>query len=84
MINNNQLPPEGSIEVPEPIQVDRMLSTNQVAAILSISAETLRKWRQRRRCLRFYTYRGGVVRYRLSDVLKFIDNSGIEPNKPAA
>jgi len=67
-------PPPASIDI-QKIPVERMLTTQQVAAILNISAETLKKWRQRRQGLTYARYGDGAIRYRLSDIMKFLDDS---------
>ncbi len=69
-------PPPASIEIPK-IPVERMLTTNQVAAILNVSAETLKKWRQRRQGLTYACYSDGAIRYRLSDIMKFLEDSTV-------
>lgn len=69
-------PPEEPFEL-RPVPTDRMLTTEQVAAILGISVETLRKWRQRRQFLPYFKYDQDAVRYRLSDVLTFIEESAV-------
>ena len=65
-------PPEQPINLP-PIPVDRLLTTRQVAKILGVSIETLKKWRQRHKHLDFVRFPDGCVRYKLSVVTKFID-----------
>jgi DNA-binding transcriptional regulator YiaG len=54
---------------------DRMLTTRQVATMLGVSEEALKKWRQRRMRPGFVRYHDGAVRYRLSVILKFMDDS---------
>jgi hypothetical protein len=69
-------PPELPIRL-EPLPVDRMLTTKQVATILAVSIDVLRKWRQRRKGLRYLRYFDGAIRYRLSDAMKFLEASTV-------
>ena len=66
-------PPEQPIDLPA-IPVDRLLTTRQVAKVLGVSIETLKKWRQRHKYLEFVRFPDGCVRYKLSAVQKFIDD----------
>jgi hypothetical protein len=72
-------PPETPIanrQMPE----DTLLTTSQAAAILRVSTETLKKWRQRPgRGPEFIRYPGGSVRYRLSAILKFLADCTVQP-----
>ena len=59
-------------EYPELIDEDR------AALILDKSAKTLAGWRVHRQNLPFHKI-GGAVRYRLADVLAFMDGARVEP-----
>lgn len=79
---NNILPPiqppgPNSTLVP-PLPGDRLLSERQAAVILGVSYETLKKWRHRKRSPRFVRFPDGTIRYRLSTLLKFIDDHTVE------
>ncbi len=68
-------PPETPIVVaPLPAAVDRMITTRQAAAILAISVDTLKKWRVRRKGPNFVRYHDGAIRYKLSTVMKYIED----------
>jgi hypothetical protein len=66
-----------SISLPA-ITFDRLLTTRQVAAILNVSIETLKKWRQRRKNLIFLRLSSGSVRYRASTVALFLEAWPVE------
>jgi hypothetical protein len=55
------------------ITFDRLLTTRQVSAILNVSIETLKKWRQRHKNLLFLRLPSGAIRYRLSTITIFLD-----------
>jgi hypothetical protein len=50
----------------------RLVNEREVSKIIGISATTLRIWRHKRRGIP-YVKCGGAVRYRLADVLKYIE-----------
>ncbi|HVP65032.1 MAG TPA: helix-turn-helix domain-containing protein [candidate division Zixibacteria bacterium] len=55
-----------------------MLTTRQAAAILNVSEQTLKKWRQRNMEPEFIRYHGEAVRYRLTTILKFLVASTVK------
>jgi predicted site-specific integrase-resolvase len=62
-----------------PIVVDRMLTALQAATILGVAVETLKKWRQRSgKGPKYVKYPDGAIRYRLSTVMKFIEDHIVE------
>jgi hypothetical protein len=70
----HQPPPEKLYPLPV-VPVERMLTTAQVAIIMAVSIDTLKKWRQRSaNGPRFIRYGDGSIRYRLSTVLRYIDD----------
>ena len=57
----------------EPTSDDELLTTPQAAAILKLTPETLVQWRfHKRQPALKYIKVGGCIRYRLSDVNKYI------------
>ena len=70
-------PPETPVEI-APIPVECMLTTRQAAAILNVSEQTLKKWRQRNMEPEFIRYHGEAVRYRLTTILKFLVDSTVK------
>jgi hypothetical protein len=73
--------------VDEVIRRERLLSTDEVAAILGVSVETLKSWRGNgcrrgkayRLDLPFVRFRAtrGLVRYRLRDLLEWLEKLGM-------
>jgi len=53
--------------------VDRLLTTEEAACHLGVSAVTLERWRSQRRGPRFVRY-GRYLRYRLSDLEAFLEH----------
>jgi hypothetical protein len=70
-------PPEEPVSLP-PITSDPLLTAKQVAVILNVSVETLKKWRKRRKNLIFLRFPGGAIRYRLSTVTTFLEACAFE------
>jgi hypothetical protein len=57
-----------------------MLTTEQAAAILRVSPDTTKKWRQRPgKGPEFVRFPGGAIRYRLSTIMKFLENCTVQP-----
>jgi predicted DNA-binding transcriptional regulator AlpA len=60
----------------------RMLREAEVSQLAGVSLQTLRNWRsdprKRFRGPRYFKLPGGSVRYRLSEVLAWIDSSRVE------
>jgi hypothetical protein len=71
VMHQSEPPPEQPVSLP-PITFDPLLTTKQVAVILNVSVETLKKWRQRRKNLIFLRLPSGAIRYRLSTVTTFL------------
>ena len=68
-------PPETLIVVaPLPAAADRMITTRQAAVILAISVDTLKKWRVRLKGPNFVRYHDGAIRYKLSTVMRYIED----------
>ena len=61
--------------------MDRLLDTKTVADMTGISQGTLENWRTTGRGMRYVKY-GQVVRYRLSDVERWIDAHTVTPTPP--
>ena len=61
------------------IRVDRLLTTRQAAMILGHSYETVKKWRSRDKGPAYVKLPTGSVRYRLSVLLKFLNDNTIQP-----
>lgn len=70
-------PEESPLAIP-PIAIDRMLTTAQASAVLGKDVETLKKWRQRRIGPKYVKYPDGTIRYRLSTIMKFLDDHTVE------
>jgi hypothetical protein len=69
-------PPEQPV-ASQPIPVERLLTTRQVAAILNVSIETVRKWRRRGIGPMFLKLDSGAVRYRLEEVQKYLSDCAL-------
>jgi hypothetical protein len=62
---------------------DRLLDPNEVAALLKVRPTTLGKWRHFRLGPRYYKMHGQLVRYRLGDLLDWIESQpAISPIPP--
>lgn len=70
-------PPEKPIAIAE-LPVDRGITTRQAAAILGCKEDTMKKWRLRGQGPKFMKYLDGSVRYRLSTILKFMDDCTVQ------
>jgi len=57
---------------------DRYVNDIEAAKILSVAPQTLRNWRHQRRGPA-YSKRGRMVRYRLADLLAFMESGRIDP-----
>lgn len=57
----------------ETIGADRLLTTAEAAAFLTLKKQTLNKWRMNGEHLRFVRV-GRAIRYRLSDLQQFIED----------
>ena len=62
-----------------PIPVDAMLDTWDAAEVLGISHARLKKWRARGQGPQFVRYPDGCIRYRLSDLMKFLEVNTVYP-----
>jgi excisionase family DNA binding protein len=58
---------------------ERYLTTIEAAELLGIAPNTLEVWRSTRRVAIPYYKVGRVVRYRVSDVEKFLDQHAVRP-----
>lgn len=58
------------------------MTATQVARILGVSTETLRKWRAKRKCLP-YVRVGRHIRYRAADVAAFVEQRTVMPAYPS-
>nr|WP_276609141.1 helix-turn-helix domain-containing protein [Bifidobacterium pseudocatenulatum] len=54
------------------------MTAQQVARLLGVSTETLRKWRAKRKCLP-YVRVGRHIRYRAADVAAFVERGTVMP-----
>ncbi len=70
------------MSLPADLQDRRMLREAEVSQLAGVSLQTLRNWRsdplKRSRGPQYYKLPGGSVRYRLSEVLAWIDSSRVE------
>ena len=71
-------PPEEPLRL-TPIPDERLLTSRQVAAILGVSVETLKKWRQRHKSPSFFRFPNGAVRYSPRTVMKFLKDCTFQP-----
>lgn len=65
------MPTETNVE--RPANLDRMMTTPEVAEMLGLSEQTLHDWRCTGRVKLPFVKLGGAVRYRRRDVLEFLD-----------
>lgn len=61
------------------MEVPELMTATQVARILGVSTETLRKWRARRMCLP-YVRVGRHIRYKAADVAAFVERGTVMPD----
>lgn len=61
------------------MEVPELMTATQVARILGVSTETLRKWRAKRRCLP-YVRVGRHIRYKAADVAAFVERGTVMPD----
>ncbi len=66
-------PPVIPIET-TPIPVDPMLDTWQATEVLGVSHDRMKKWRHRGQGPQFVRYPDGAIRYRLSALMKFLED----------
>lgn len=64
------------------MEVPELMTATQVARILGVSTETLRKWRARRMCLP-YVRVGRHIRYKAADVAAFVERGTVMPAYPS-
>lgn len=60
------------------MEVPELMTVQQVARLLGVSTETLRKWRAKRKCLP-YVRVGRHIRYRAADVAAFVERGTVMP-----
>lgn len=60
------------------MEVPELMTAQQVARLLGVSTETLRKWRAKRKCLP-YVRVGRHIRYRAADVAAFVERGTVMP-----
>lgn len=80
---NAKIPPVTQVAIAA-IPTDRMLNTRTAAKVLGGAQEMMKKWRQRRQGPEYGRYPNGDIRYRLSVLLKFIEDHTIRPEFPVA
>lgn len=80
---STKVPPVIQIAI-APIPTDRMLDTRGAAKTLGETHEALKKWRQRHQGPEFVRYPNGDIRYRLSVLMKFIEDHTVRPEFPVA
>lgn len=73
-------PPAAPPVAVTPVPIDPMLDSFQVADMLGISFDLVKKWRQRNTGPEFVRYPDGAIRYRLSALLKFIEDNTVKPS----
>ena len=61
------------------MEVPELMTAQQVARLLGVSTETLRKWRAKRKCLP-YVRVGRHIRYRAADVAAFVERGTVMPD----
>ena len=76
-VSSQAAAPDEVVSLPA-ITFDRLLTTRQVAAVLNVSVETLKKWRQRRKNLLFLRLPSGAVRDRLNTVQIFLEACAVQ------
>ena len=62
-----------------PLNLERLLTTAEVAEMLNVTESTLRAWRFKRYPLAYVKAGRKMVRYRAADVAKFIDDHTVKP-----
>lgn len=73
--NRRQVPPPEIPVAVTQIPMDPFLTARKAAAVLRVSTETLMKWRQPPgKGPEFVKFPGGAVRYRLSAIMKFLQD----------
>ncbi len=79
---NVKVPPAPQIAV-APYPTERMLTAPSAAYILGLTHEVLEKWRRSQGPV-FVRFPNGDIRYRLSAVMKFIEDNTVCPQVPVA
>ena len=67
-----------------PFPTDRLIATPSAAYILGVTDEVMKKWRQRRQGPEFVRFPNGDIRYRISAVMKFVEDNTVRPEVPVA
>jgi hypothetical protein len=71
--------PEEPLEIPD-MPNDLMIKTKHAAAILEVSAEAMKKRRQRGIGPPFVRLESGAIRYRLSVIKQYINDCTVKPS----
>jgi len=66
------------------IQLESLMTPRQVAQFLQVSVCTVGRWSRQGRLAFFRVGRRGDMRYRLEDVLRFIEDSTAQPREHKA
>jgi hypothetical protein len=61
------------------MNTDEMLDTPSTAKFLNVPIRTVETWRYRGGGPRYLRLSGRVVRYRLADLIAFLERSAVEP-----
>jgi excisionase family DNA binding protein len=64
------------------VQIESLMTPRQVAQFLQVSVCTVGRWSRQGRLKFFRVGRRGDMRYRLEDVLRFIEDSTAQPREP--
>lgn len=59
--------------------MEQLLTEKQVAERLGLNVGTMQQWRFQGKGPKYYKFSPKAIRYRLSDVEQFIDNSRVVP-----
>jgi len=65
----------------KPQEIKELLTTKEAAALIKVAPATLVDWRHDRKGPKYFKLNGRMVRYRLSDILAWLDQV-LEPVRP--
>ena len=71
--------PEEPLEIPD-MSKDLMIKTKHAAAILEVSAETMKKQRQRGIGPQFVRLESGAIRYRFTVIQQYLNDRAVKPS----